>query len=92
LQVGQGAQGFLDIGVTLRAVHLVQVDPVRAEPPEAVLHLLHDPTPRVAALVGVAARLTHRDVHRTVELGGQDDVVPASVGECLPDDDLRLTL
>ena len=51
LEVGQRAEGLLDVGVRLGAVDLVQVDVVRAQAPEAVLHLARDPDPRVAPLV-----------------------------------------
>jgi hypothetical protein len=63
-------------------VDLVQVDPVRAQPPQALLHLVDDPAPRVAALVRPVA-------HREVDLGGEHDVVAAAL-ERLPDDLLGL--
>ena len=36
---------------------LVEVDPVGAQAPQAVLNLAHDPTPRVAELVGIVAEV-----------------------------------
>ena len=82
-EVGERAEGLVDVGVDLRAMDLVEVDPVRAEPAQAVVHLAHDPAARVAELVGVVA-------HLAVELGGQHDVVAAASLQRLPDDLLRL--
>jgi hypothetical protein len=65
-------------------VNLVEVDPLGAEPAQAVLHLHDDPPARVAELVGVIP-------HGAVNLGGQHDVVPASALERLADDLLRLS-
>src|SRR5918993_795867 len=53
-------------------VHLVQVDVVGLEPTEAVLTGLPDVVRRQAAVVGSGA-------HRLVDLGGQHDLVPASM-------------
>ena len=50
-------------------VQVVDVDPVRAEPAEAVLAGLHEPAPRQAAVVG--ARGEH-----VARLGGQDPLPP----------------
>ena len=82
-QVGQGGQGLVDVGVRVRAVHLVQVDVLSPQPAEAVFHLGHDPPPRVAAHVGVLA-------HRTMRLGGKHHVVAAAL-QSLADDLLRLS-
>src|SRR5215217_4819515 len=82
-QVGQRAERFVDIRVFLGAVDLVQVDPVRAQPAQAVLHFTDDPAARVAELVRVVA-------HLAVDLGGQDDVVALPVRERLAHDLLRL--
>ena len=43
-EVAQGAQGVVDIDGRVRSVGLVEVDVVGAEPAQAVLDLLHDPT------------------------------------------------
>ena len=61
---------------------LVEVDPVGAQAAEAVLHLAHDPAPRVAELVRVVA-------HRAVHLGGQHHVVAPAL-QRLADDLLGL--
>ena len=82
-QVGERAEGLVEVGVRLGAVHLVEVDPVGAEPAQAVLDLADDPTAAVAPLVGVVAEAA-------VELGGQHDVVAPAAGEGLADDGLRL--
>jgi hypothetical protein len=42
-QVGESAERLVDIGLRVRAVDLVQVDPVGAQPPQRVLDLAHDP-------------------------------------------------
>ena len=81
-QVGQGGQGLVDVGVRVRAVHLVQVDVVGLQPAQAVLDLADDPAARVAAHVGILA-------HLAVRLGGQHHVVPAAA-QGLADDLLRL--
>ena len=81
-QVGQRGQGLVDVGVRVRAVHLVQVDVVGLQAAQAVLHLADDPAARVAAHVGVLA-------HRAVRLGGQHHLV-AAAAQGLADDLLRL--
>jgi polysaccharide pyruvyl transferase WcaK-like protein len=60
----------------------VQVDVVGTEPAQALLHLMHDPAPRVAAAVRA---LAHREVH----LGGENNVVAAAL-QRLADDLLAL--
>ena len=81
-QVGEHAECLLDVGGVVRAVHLVEVDPVGAQPAQAVLDLPDDPAPRVAAPVGPLP-------HREVDLRGEHHVVaPAAQG--LADDLLRL--
>src|SRR6202011_4794468 len=52
-QVTERRQRLVDVGIRLRAVDLVQVDPVGAEPPQAVLDLPDDPPPRVSELVWI---------------------------------------
>jgi len=64
-------------------VHLVEVDPVGAQPLERRLDLAKDPAPRVARLVGIIA-------HRAVKLRCQHDVVAPPAGERLADDLLGL--
>ena len=81
-EVGQRAEGFLNVGFGVRSVDLVEVDPVGAEPLEGVLDLGDDPAARAAALVGIVA-------HRHEELGGEHDVVATAL-QCLADDLLRL--
>jgi hypothetical protein len=81
-QVREGREGLLDVGRGVRAVDLVQVDPVGPQPAEAVLHLREDPAPGVAAAIGPIA---HLEVH----LRCQDDVVATAL-ERLADDLLRL--
>jgi hypothetical protein len=66
-QVGQRGQRLLDIGGGVGPVHLVEIDPVGLQPPQAVLDRRHDPAARVAAAVGPVA-------HGKVHLGGQHDV------------------
>jgi hypothetical protein len=63
-------------------VHLVEVDPIGSQAPQRVLDLGDYPAARAAAHVGVVA-------HRHEELGGEHDVVAASL-ERLADDLLRL--
>src|SRR3954471_18885248 len=70
------------IGVRRRAVDLVEVDVVGAEPPQRVLDRVDDPASGAAALVGVLA-------HRHEELRREHDVVTAAL-EGLPDDLLGL--
>ncbi len=88
LQVGERGERLLVGGEAVGAVHLVEVDVVGAQAPEARLDLAHDPAPRVAPAVGVAL-LAHRHVHGAVELGGEDDLVAAAL-EGLADDLLGL--
>ena len=91
LQIGECPEGLLDVGAWVRAVHLIQVDPVGLQPPQTVLDLTDDPAPRVAALVRVTA-FTRPHTHLTVDLGGQDDVVAPSAGQRLTNDRLRFAL
>jgi hypothetical protein len=70
-EVAQRTQGLLDIGVGAGPVNLVEVDPVGVEPAQGVLDLTDDPAPGAALLIGVLT-------HRAMELGGQDNIVPAS--------------
>src|SRR3954454_18574929 len=82
-EVGEGAEGLVDVGVELGAVDLVEVDPVGAEAAQAVLDLGDDPAARVAELVGVVA-------HGPVDLGGEEDAVAPPAGQRLADDLLGL--
>ena len=83
-EVGERAEGLLDVGVGARAVDLVEVDPVGVQAAQRVLDRPDDPAPGAALPVGVLA-------HGAVELGGQDDVVAAAL-EGLADDLLGLAL
>jgi hypothetical protein len=71
-EVGQSAEGLVDVNSGIRPVHLVQVDPVGAQAAQTLLDGGHDPPPRVAPPVRVGA-------HRVVELGGQHDVVTVAL-------------
>jgi len=71
-EVGEGAEGLLDVGVGARPVDLVEVDVVGLEAAQGVFDGADDPAPRAALPVGVVA-------HGAVELGGEDDVVAASL-------------
>ena len=64
-------------------MHLVEVDPIRAQASQAVLDRADDPAAGVAARVAVGA-------HRRMELGGQDHVV-AATGERFGHDLLGFT-
>src|SRR3954470_339611 len=81
-EVGQRAERLLNVGVRRRAVDVVEVDVVGAEPTQRVLDLVDDPASGATALVGVLA-------HRHEELGGEHDIVTAAL-EGLADDLLRL--
>jgi hypothetical protein len=59
-------------------VDLVEVDPVGLQALEALLNLLDDPAPGVAATVAALA-------HLEVDLGGEHDVV-TSPPQCLSHD------
>jgi len=91
LEVGECSDRLVVVGAGVGPIHLVEVDPVGLEPLQAVLDLLHDPAPRVAAIVRVAG-LTHRYVHRAVEFRCQDDVVTTTARQRFADDDLGLSL
>jgi hypothetical protein len=49
-EVAERRQRLVDVGARIRAVDLVQVDPVGVEPPQRVLHRADDPAARVAPL------------------------------------------
>jgi hypothetical protein len=69
-EVAEHRQRLLDVGRVVGAMDLVEVDPVGAQAPEALLDRREDPAPRVATAV---AALAHLEVH----LGGEDDLVTA---------------
>ena len=75
-----------DVGGRIGPVHLVQVDPIGAEPAQAVVDRPHDPAAGVAAPVRVVVV-----ADRIVELGAQHDVV-ATAGDRLADDLLVLAV
>ena len=77
-QVAEGAEGDLQVDRRVVAMDLVEVDPVGAEPAQAVVDLGDDPPAAVAPPVGLLA-------HRHVDLGGEHDVV-APAGDGLADD------
>ncbi len=81
-EVGQRAEGLLDVGGRAGAVHLVQVDVVGAETAQRVLDRAEDPATGPAADVRVVG------VHRHEELGREDHLV-ASPLQRLADDLLR---
>jgi hypothetical protein len=80
-QVAEGLQGLLERCRVVVAVHLVQVDVVGAEPPEAVVDLGHDRLARQASAVGAWP-------HRVAQLGRDDDVVPVGEVAQRPPEDL----
>ena len=75
-QIGEGAEGFAEVGVRVVAVDLVEIDPVGVQALQRVLDLAGDPAAGVAALI---AFLTHRHV----DLAGQDHVVTPAPCEVL---------
>jgi len=81
-EVCQRVDRLLELGVRIVAVELVEVDPVGAQAPEAVLDGEDDPAARAAPLVRVGA-------HRRRELGRDDHAVAPS-RERLPQDLLGL--
>jgi len=83
-EVVERVDRLLEVGLELRTVHLVQVDPVRPQAPQAVLDGEHDPAARAATLVGVGP-------HRSRELRREDDAV-APCGDRPADDRLGLAV
>ena len=79
----EGAQRLLDGDERVEPVGEVHVDPVRVEPPQALLTLLDDMPPGQSVLVGALA-------HRPADLGGDDQPV-ALLGDDLAQDALRLS-
>ena len=67
-KVVERAQRLLERRVRVRAVALVEIDVVRAEPLQGSVALLHDVLPREPAVVGAVA-------HREVDLRGEEVVV-----------------
>jgi hypothetical protein len=84
-EVAERRERLLDVGVRMRPVDLVEVDPVGPQPAQRVLDRADDPSARRALPVGIVA-------HRAVELGREDDVVAAPARERLGDDLLGLAL
>ena len=83
-EVAERAERLVDVGVGLGAVDLVEVDPVRFQPAQAVLDLFDDPAARVAELVRIVV------VHLAVDLRREHDGVAPAAGERLADDLLGL--
>ena len=83
-EVAQGAERLVDVAGGIGTVDLVEVDPVGLQPPQAGLHLLHDPAAGVPAPVGTVA-------HREMDLGGDDDAVAAAARQRPAHDLLGLT-
>src|SRR5215216_973567 len=46
-EVGQRAERLLDVCARIRTVDLVEVDPIRTQPPKRVLHCPRDPAARI---------------------------------------------
>ena len=82
-EIGERAEGLIDVGVGVRAVDLVEVDPIRVQAPQGVLDAADDAPPGSASAAGVLA-------HREADLGREHDIVPPAPGECLADDLLGL--
>ncbi len=68
--VVQRLERLLDRRLVVPAMDLVEVDVIRAEPPQAGVDLDHDGLARKALAVGVRA-------HRVVDLGRDHDLVPS---------------
>src|SRR5882724_12235290 len=77
-EVRQRRQRLVEVGVQIRTVHLVEVDVVDVESPQAVLDRLLDPPRRATAPVRLLA-------YGPAELRGEHDLVAPAL-ERLPDD------
>src|SRR5580692_741852 len=82
-EVGQRAEGLLDVCRRARAVYLVKIDVVRLQATQRGLHLLDDPSPRAATVVGPV-------IHWHEELRRQHDIVATPL-QSLTDNLLRYT-
>jgi hypothetical protein len=82
-EVAQRSERLVDIGLGIRAMDLIEVDPVGLESPQRVLNLSDDPPAGIAAPIGVIA-------HRHVHLAGEHNVVALAAGQRLADDHLGL--
>jgi hypothetical protein len=83
-EVGERAEGLVEVDGRVPAVDLVEVEVVGAEAAQRVLDRDHDPAAGAAAVVRVVVE-GHEELRR------EHDVVAAS-GEGLADDDLGLAL
>ena len=83
-QVCQRGEGLLDVSTGIGAVELVDVDVVGPQATQRALHRGDDPAPGRALVVGVLPG-------RAAELGGEHDVVPASL-QGLADDVLGVAV
>src|SRR5665811_538117 len=54
-EVAQRSERLVDIGLGIRAMDLIEVDPVGLESPQRVLNLSDDPPAGIAAPIGVIA-------------------------------------
>jgi hypothetical protein len=83
-EVGQRAEGLVDIGVRIGNAHLVEVDPVGPQPTQRPLDRFGEPPPRRSDEPGV--RIAERDAG----LHGEHRAVAPSAGQRLAQDLLRL--
>jgi hypothetical protein len=81
-EVGERPEGLVDVGAGVRAVDLVEVDPVGVQASQGLLDSADDAASRGASQAGVVA-------HRKADLGRQDDLVPLASRQRLADDLLR---
>ncbi len=79
-EVGQGAEGLVDIGVRIGHPYLVEVDPVGLQPAQRALDRFGDPPPRRSAMVGVVV------AERNAELDGEHHVLAPSACQRLAQD------
>ena len=82
-EVGEGAEGLVDVGVRIGDADLVEIDPVGLEPAQRTLDTFDDPPPRGSSVVGIR-------VERRAELDGEHHTVAPPAGQRLADDLLRL--
>src|SRR5262249_35700005 len=75
-EIGQDAEGFIDVRGPIRDPDLVEVDPVGAEAAPRALYRFDDPSARRAAMAGVS-------VERNAELDGEHHVVASPAGQGL---------
>ena len=83
-EIGEDAEGLVDVDRLIDPVNLIEVDPVGPEALQRCFDRLRDPSPGGAAVIRISTE-------RQTSLRRQDHIVALAPGERFADDRLRFT-